>query len=439
MQDIGMHSDVFIDFLGFESYNRGIGGSMGIDRIYQLSQKFLQVRNQTYRRHFIRKTKFAERLSILIGQRGIGKTTLLIQYLLDHAKGDLFSPKILYVPSDHLALGEVSLYEIAEQFELNGGECIAFDEIHKIASWSIQLKSIYDSFPKLKILASGSSALEIHKGSHDLSRRAIVYRIPGLSFCEFLELSLNLEFPTFELEDLLENHQRYCSQIISILENSEKGKILPVFRNYLKHGFYPYWFELNDDAKFEITLEQNIHTTLEADLTSIHPNLSGVATKKIRHLLTFIAQNVPYTPNWHNLSKVLEIGDERTLKNYFTLLEDAELIMSIHKSSQKLDAMHNPAKIYLHNPNFCYAIAKGNENKGTMRETFLCNMFYRTHSISLPINGDFLIDKNVVLEVGGANKSVKQIRDEQRAYIVSDNIEIGIGNKIPLWLFGFLY
>jgi hypothetical protein len=410
-----------------------------LEKLLQLSQKFLMAKNQDYRRYFIRTTTLSERLSILIGQRGVGKTTLLVQYLLDHAGGDLFSPKILYVPSDHLTLSETSLYQIAEEFEKNGGEFIAFDEIHKVTSWSAELKSIYDSFPKLKVIASGSSALEIHKGSHDLSRRSIIYRIPGLSFREYLEMALKIQLPTFAFDDLLENHQKQCHEIMSMLEKNQAGKILPHFRKYLSFGYYPYYFELNDDAKFEITVEQNVHTTIEADLTSIYPNLSGITIKKIRHLLTFIAQNAPYTPNWLNLKKLLEIGDERTLKTYFTLLEDAELLISLYKSSEKLDSLDNPAKIYLQNTNLCYVIAKGYENIGTIRETFLLNMFYRTHHVTLPLNGDFLIDKTILLEVGGANKSAKQIRDHQRPFVVQDNIEIGIGNKIPLWLFGFMY
>ncbi len=267
-------------------------------------------------------------------------------------------------------MGETNLYAIAEHFTRNGGEFIAFDEIHKIENWSILLKSISDSFPKLKILASGSSALEIHKGSHDLSRRAIVYPILGMSFREYLEMALGIEFKAINLEEMLLNHQKYCHHVISTLETHSKEKILIIFRDYLKHGFYPYCFELREEAKFEITLEQNVHTTLESDLTSIYPHLSGASIKKVRHLLTFIAQNVPYSPNWSNLSKILEIGDERTLKNYFTLLEDAELIISLYKSSQKLGTLENPSKIYLHNTNLCHAIAKGSGNKGTMREIF---------------------------------------------------------------------
>ena len=405
--------------------------------LYELSHKFLRACKQTYRRYFIQKNRLKERLAILAGQRGMGKTTLLTQYLLGHVQGDLFSPKILYVPADHLSVESLSLYAIAEQFAQNGGEYIAFDEIHKRDDWSLMLKSIYDSFPTLKILASGSSALEIHRGSHDLSRRAILYRVAGLSFREFLEMRFHLELPAIQLNDMLENHPKYAYDLIAIIEKEEK--ILPLFQEYLEHGFYPYWFEWNDIAKFQITLEQGIHVTLEADLLAIHPHLSGTSIKKIRALLTFIAENAPYTPSWSQLSSLLEVGDERTLKNYFSLLEKADLISLLYKSSKKLSAMDTPAKIYLHNPNLCYTIARGKENIGTVRETFLFNILSQSHTVTIPMNGDFLVDDHILLEVGGKNKNRKQIWTEQEAYVVADDLEIGAGRKLPLWLFGFLY
>ena len=409
-----------------------------MDELYQLSLQFLHTRNQNYRRYFIREHSLNEKMSILVGQRGVGKTTLLIQYLLDFVKGDLTSKKILYVPSDHFSLGNQSLYTIAENFVLNGGEFIAFDEIHKVPNWSISLKSIYDSFPKLKVLASGSSALEIHRGSHDLSRRAIVYRVFGLSFREYLEMELEIELSRINMDDLLVNHQNLSVKIVSLIEKRKKQKILPLFKHYLRHGFYPYWFELKDEDKFAITLEQSIHTTLESDLIAIHPNLSGSSIKKIHALLAFIAQNVPYSPNWKDLCKLIEVGDERTLKNYFALLDDADLIKLLYSSSTKLSSIDNPAKIYLQNTNIAHTIARGKENKGNLRETFLFNMFARKHEVTLPSNGDFLIDRTILIEAGGAKKSKKQIWNESEAYVAADDIEIGINNKIPLWLFGFL-
>lgn len=408
------------------------------EAILKLSQEFLLTKNQRFRRYFIQKTKLDERFSILKGQRGIGKTTTMIQYLLDFANQDRFDPSILYVQVDHFALGNMALYEIAEQFSLMGGEFIAFDEIHKYPNWSLELKSIYDTFPKLKILASGSSALEIQKGSHDLSRRAIIYRLSGMSFREYLELAYDISLPQYTLEEILIQHLRLADFILSTL-SEKKGKVLPNFNNYLETGYYPYFYELSNKMKFRMTLEQNVHTTLESDIASIYPHLSQSSIRKIKQLLIFLCQNVPLTPNWHEMSKLLEIGDERTLKNYIKYLEDAELIHALYSSSSKLGAIEHPVKIYIKNANLMHALASDGANRGTVRETFFFDILSHFHKVTFPRNGDFLVDNKFLFEVGGHKKSFSQIRDNPSAYVAADGIEIGFGNKIPLWLFGFLY
>lgn len=409
-----------------------------LEGLIRLSQEFLQTKNQHFRRYFIQHTKLDERFSILKGPRGIGKTTTMIQYLLDFANQDRFSPSILYIQADHFALGTIALYEIAQQFSLMGGAFIAFDEIHKYPQWSLELKSIYDTFPKLKILASGSSALEIQKGSHDLSRRAITYRLSGMSFREYLELELDIVLPRYTLVEIIAQHPKLSDSILNAL-SQKTAKVLPYFKNYLVSGYYPYFHELSNEVKFKITLEQNVHTTLESDLTSIYPHLSQVSIRKIKQLLIFLSQNVPVTPNWHQLTKLLDIGDERTLKNYFKYLEDAELIHSLYSSSSKLSAIEHPAKIYVKNTNLMYALATNGANTGTIRETFFFDMLSNHHKVTFPQNGDFLVDNKFIFEVGGHKKGFSQIRDIQTAYVAADDIEIGFGSKIPLWLFGFLY
>lgn len=409
-----------------------------LEGIIRLSQEFLQTKNQRFRRYFIQNMKLDERFSILKGSRGIGKTTTMVQYLLDFANQDRLNPSILYVQADHFALGSMALYEIAEQFNLMGGQFIAFDEIHKYPQWSLELKSIYDTFPKLKILASGSSALEIQKGSHDLSRRAIVYRLAGMSFREYLELTFDIALPHYPLAELLDQHLKFSDAILNTL-SQKKGKILPSFKKYLETGYYPYFHELSNEVKFKITLEQNVHTTLEGDLASIYPHLSQSSIRKIKELLIFLAQSDPITPNWLQLKKLLDIGDERTLKNYFKYLEDAELIHSLYSSSSKLGAIEHPAKIYIKNTNLMHALVIDRANTGTLRETFFFDMLSYSHKVTFPLNGDFLVDKKFLFEVGGHKKGFGQIRDTQTAYVAADNIEMGFGNKIPLWLFGFLY
>ena len=409
-----------------------------LESLYELSREFLAEKAEQYQRYFYKQTQLSEQFSIFTGQRGVGKTTLMIQYLLDYVQQDRLSPKILYVQTDHFALGNQSLYEIAKDFCAMGGEFIAFDEIHKYRDWSKELKSITDTFRQLKIIASGSSALEIHKGTHDLSRRALFYKIPGLSFREFLELYLNLEFGCITLQELLIQHVQFADQVKQELKSVGKH-VLPFFQKYCHYGYYPYFREFNDEIKFKITLEQNLHTTLDSDLTSVYPNINQYSLGKIKKLLSYIATAVPFSPNWRNLKTVLEIGDERTLKNYFKYLEDAELIKLVYKSSNKLSATTHAEKVYLQNPNLMQAIVEKKTNQETLREIFFINMLSKCHEISVPLQGDFLVDQQWLFEVGGKNKSREQIYDQKNAYLACDNIEIGINQKIPLWLFGFLY
>ncbi|OGT46043.1 MAG: hypothetical protein A3E82_07955 [Gammaproteobacteria bacterium RIFCSPHIGHO2_12_FULL_38_11] len=408
------------------------------DELLKLSQELIALNARPFRRYFIQNNSLSHRFFILMGQRGIGKTTTLVQYLLDYTKNDRFSDKILYIPVDHFIVGDATLFDIAENFFQGGGELIAFDEIHKYENWSGELKSIYDSFPKLKIIALGSSALEIHKGTHDLSRRAIVYHLQGMSFREFLVLKNNIQLENHTLGAILKNHQVITHQIIAELDKIGK-KILREFSDYLVHGFYPYFFELNDIVLFQQTLEQNVHTTIESDLMAIYPTLTGISIRKLKQLLNFIAGSVPFTPNWSEIQSILEIGDVRTLKTYFKYLEDAGLVKSISRESSKLHKITLPEKIYIDNPNLMQAMTKEKVNPGSIREIFFINMLAAGHDLALHKQGDFVIDHRTVVEVGGKNKDFSQIKNITDAYLALDQIETGIKNKIPLWLFGFLY
>ncbi len=407
-------------------------------KIVEVSQQFLKVKHSPYKRYLIRTNKFSHRMSMILGQRGVGKTTTLIQLLLEETKGDRFDPRILYVQADHFALGSMSLYEIAEHFQMQGGKWLAIDEIHKYPNWSKELKSIYDTFVDLKLFISGSSALQIYKGSHDLIRRSTSYLMQGLSFREYLELTHGLELPSCTLEELCQNHLKIADNLIRLLEKSGL-KVIPEFNKYLKIGYYPYYFEINDADAYKITLEQNFHMTIESDLASIYPHLAGNSEKKIKQLLSFIASAVPFVPNWQKIMQILEIGDARTLKAYFSHLEDACLIASVFKASSKLAKLESSGKIYLDNTNQLFAISSKEPEKGTVRETYFLTMLTQNHEASLPMNGDFLIDDLYLFEVGGKNKTFTQVKSLPHSYLALDDMEIGVGNKIPLWLFGFLY
>ncbi len=408
------------------------------DELRELSQNFIKLKFEQYRRYFIETTSLKHRFSIILGERGIGKTTTLIQYLLDFANQDPLNETILYIQADHFLMGGKTLYEITERFYGLGGKAIAFDEIHKYPNWSIELKSIYDTFVDLKILASGSSALEIHKGSHDLTRRAIVYRMYGLSLREFIGLKYGIMLPTCSLEEIISGHTKLAFNVIHQLEG-HKLKILKLFKEYLEYGYYPYFRTFESIDEFKIILEQNLHTTLESDLIAIYPHLTGNSIKKIKQLITYIARAVPFTPNWQTIKNMIDVGDDRTLKTYFSYLQDASIIQGLESSSDKLKRIETPEKIFLANTNQLFAYCSLHPNIGTVRETFFLSSLRPVYNITTAKKTDFYVEKKYHFEIGGKNKDTKQLGSDANSYLALDDIEHGVNRRIPLWLFGFLY
>jgi predicted AAA+ superfamily ATPase len=408
------------------------------DELRRLSQHFLSYKNSIYRRYLIRSVSFSARMNIIVGPRGVGKTTTLVQALLDFVQGDRFDQRILYLQADHFLLGNSSLYEIAEQFHMYGGKWLAIDEVHRYPNWSVELKSIYDTFPDLKLLISGSSALEIHRGTHDLSRRAILYHMQGMSFREYLELIHGLSFSSYTLEEICGNHERIADVILQLLAEKEL-KVAPEFDRYIKYGYYPYYHEVGNDAAYSLTLEQTVHTTIETDLAAIYPHLTGHTLNKIKKLFIYFANSVPFIPNWNKIQEVLEIGDSRTLKSYFSHLQDAGLIRAIAKATAKFNKLESPSKVFLDNTNLLFAICSEAPETGNVRETYFLSMVSLRHEVELPTDGDFLVEGCFLFEVGGKKKTFKQIKSTQNSYLACDGMERGVGAKIPLWLFGFLY
>ncbi len=408
-----------------------------LEQIYQLSRHLLSIYRRPFVRYFFKTHNLDNRFTILLGQRGVGKSTALVQYLLSISNNEIYSKDILYVPSDHFLIRGFSLYEIAEEFVKFGGKLICFDEVHKFEGWSNELKSIFDTFPELKILASGSSILEVHKGSNDLSRRAVIYTMHGMSFREFIALQTDIELSAISLDQILSEHNIHSTNIIETLSKTG-NKILPLFKQYLEFGYFPYFVEFKDIAKFYLTLEQQIHTTLEADLLSVHPNLTGDSIRKLKKLLVAISQNVPYLVNYEKLRKIVDVADNRTIKIYLKYLEDAGIILQLRKSGKIMGSLEKVEKIFLNNTNQLYALGSST-SIGTVRETFFANIISSMGEITLPKKGDFLLNSKYLFEIGGKGKTKKQIEYHENAYLVIDNIEHGIGSKIPLWLLGFLY
>lgn len=395
------------------------------------SKKFILRNDLSYQRYFIKENKIKHRLTIIVGQRGIGKTTTIAQYMKQHE-----TLKSLYVSMDSFLVGEMSMYEIAERFEMEGGKLLCFDEIHKYQNWSQELKSIYDTFPALQIIASGSSALEINKGSHDLSRRANTLKMVGMSLREYMELTLTIELPKYSLQEILHNHENIAFEIVSKLEKIDK-KILPLFQRYCKVGYYPYSLSIQDDEIFFDMLSQNINVSISSDLLFVYPSLDGNSIKKLKLLLNIIMESVPFVPVIEKLKSSLDVGDGRTLKDYFIKLEDAGILHLLMKASGKgLRKLEKPEKIYLNNTNL---LSITTPEIGTVRETFFLNTLSALHTVTYPQKGDFLVENTYLFEIGGKNKGFTQIKEIENSFVVSDDIEVGYKNKIPLWLFGFLY
>ena len=322
---------------------------MMLDEIFELSRHLIRVLNRPYRRQFHRLRVFSSRRCLIVGQRGVGKTTAVVQYLATQYPEFTTSRACLYLPADHFIVAQMPLYDIARDFANQGGKLLCVDEIHKQIDWARSLKSICDTFPDLQIVASGSSMLQIHKGSHDLSRRMILRRVTGLSFREYLELNLKVNLPVYTPASLLEKHESHAAEVVDIL-NNKNVKVLGLFHEYVRVGFYPYFRDYQDFDLFKLALEQNVHTAIESDLAALHPNLSGSSIARIKRLLAVIASSVPFTPDLVRLRKSLDIADDRTLKTYLQHLENAGLIMTLHRSSG-LRAIEKPQKIYLGDTN----------------------------------------------------------------------------------------
>jgi len=395
--------------------------------------------HRPFRRYLMGQDPFSSRCTLLTGQRGVGKTTCLVQHLADQYPDYRTSLRCLYLPVDHFVVAQRPVYEIATDFANGGGELLCLDEVHKSLTWSRDLKSIIDSLPSLKVVASGSSMLQLHKGSHDLSRRVLVQRLEGLSFREYLAIRHEVQCDPLNLEQILTNHELEAPRIVEKLRKSHLH-VLAEFRDYLACGFYPFFLQFRDKKSFLIALEQSIHAVIESDLPATHPAMTGNSIARIKRLLSALAANVPYTPDLIKLRGLLGIADDRTLKDYLQCLQEGGLLMTISKPGKALRSMEKPDRVYLGDPNIAHALAAtGDPDLGSLRETFFCRMVSAKHSVASGGRADFQVDGEMTIEVGGKNKGQEQIVGKENAYLALDELPIGSGRRVPLWLFGFLY
>ena len=378
----------------------------------------------TFKRYMHDSFDMDDKLIGILGSRGVGKTTFILQYLKEL---DISIEKKLYFSVDHFYALNYSLYEIASEFSKIGGEILAIDEIHKYPNFASELKSIYDTFD-LKVIFSGSSAIALENSKIDLSRRAVLYKVNGLSFREFLEFETKKEFASYTLEEILSNHTQLAYGI------NERIKPFEYFSKYLQYGYYPFYKQ--NINLYGQKLNEVLNIVLESDLPLIF-KIDSSNINKLKKLLAMLCQSKPYELNISNLSK--KIGLNRaTLYSYLSYLEAGHLTKTIRQLGSGDSIFTKPEKLYLNNTNLSNSYCQ-NQEEGTNREIFFVNQVSQRDTINYSKVGDFLVDEKYIFETGGRNKSFKQIKDLDNSFVVADDIEIGFDNKIPLWLFGFLY
>ncbi len=379
-----------------------------------------------FKRYLLKKINWNNRLIAIKGARGVGKTTLLLQHIaLNHKQ----NTSVLYVSLEHQYFYENKLISLADEFYKNGGKYLMLDEVHKYPNWSREIKLIYDNYPELSVVFTSSSILDIYKGESDLSRRAVSYNLDNLSLREYIEFNSGEVFPVYTFNDIIENHSTISAEILD--------KIKPIFEfnNYVKYGTYPY-FKEGLESYYQ-KLVNTINLIIEVDINTIH-NLDYQLIYKAKHLLYAIASSVPFTPNISKLSERISIS-RPTLLKALKYLQQALLIILANKHKKGISILSKPDKIYLNNTNLIYALAKDNADIGNIRETFFINQLLNSNKIDISEIGDFIVNDKYIFEIGGKNKKQSQIKDAKNAFIVKDNIELGVNNVIPLWLFGFLY
>lgn len=394
------------------------------DYLYTVSNRRVSQIDLSYKRPIYYQINWDNRLIGIKGPKGVGKSTLLLQHIKE-TFSDL--SKILYVSLDNMWFASNSLIDLVEYHYTHGGTHIFLDEIHKYKHWQDAIKNIYDDYPDLHIVYTGSSILKLKAGDGDLSRRMRSYEMTGLSFREYMAFEGKLQYRVLSLEDILNNHVTIASEIVS------KVKILPAFESYLKEGYYPFYKEEGDGYLSRV--QEVITQTIDMDIPAVEDVEYGTL-QKLKKLLMILAVQLPFIPRMNELYHELETNREQGLK-LLSLLEDAKLISMLKTPVKALKHLSAPDKLYLDNPNMIYALSD-KVDIGTVRETFFNNQLSVNNKVSLPEKGDFKVDDKYLFEVGGRKKSFEQIKDVPDSFLAIDSIEIGNGNRIPLWLFGFL-
>lgn len=389
-----------------------------MDRLYENFNKLLKLTNMDFVRYKYSEINWNSHMLGLVGPRGVGKTTMFLQ----HIKQNLELKDTLYVSADNMYFADNSLVDLADRFNKLGGKHLFIDEIHKYPNWSRELKQIFDSYPDMQVFFTGSSILDIYKGSSDLSRRAPIYDMQGLSFREYLGMFHKIHVPRYTLDEILQHK----------VEIQGMPHPLPLFMEYLRHGYYPF----SKDVTFDLELEQVINQTMENDIPQ-YANMNISTGRKLKQLLAIVSKSVPFKPVMQKLADIIGVS-RNYLGDYLLYMERAGMISQVRDDTGGIRGLGKVEKIYLDNTNLIYALGRENSNTGNIRETFFYNQMRVEQEVITSRISDFQIGEKI-FEIGGKNKGQRQIADAQEGYVVKDDIETGYGNVIPLWNFGMNY
>lgn len=390
-----------------------------MELLKQLSDSAVKSTDTRFLRYMYHLIPWENRMTAIVGPRGVGKTTLLLQYIKLH----LSTKDALYVSAESIYFANHTLFDTAMRFSQYGGRHLFIDEVHKYKGWATELKMIYDNLPSLQVVFTGSSVLDIYKGTADLSRRVLVYQMQGLSFREFLNMRFGTDVPAYSLQQIVDHEVVLPQQI---------EHPLALFDEYIHHGYYPFF----NDYGYEMRLGQIVSMTLETDIPQ-YANYSIAVSTKLKELMQVIADSVPFKPNMSTIATAVKV-DRNKLPDYFDLMGRAGLISLLREPTKGVRVIGKVEKVYLDNTNLAFALTTSEPDKGNLRETFFFNQMRVNHSVFNSPVSDFLIDGRT-FEIGGRNKGQKQIAEAEDGYVVKDGIETGFGNVVPLWCFGMNY
>ena len=395
-------------------------------RLYETSRRLIRGTSLTFRRYLFSRINWKNRLICLKGAKGTGKTTLLLQHIKEAFGED--DERVLFVSLDNIWFAAHDVMDLVDWHWKHGGTHVFLDEVHHLPLWQTIIKNLYDSYPTLNIVYTGSSLLQLEAHAGDLSRRRVPYELHGLSFREYLQFEGILERSPLSLAELLADHRKLSADICSSV------RVLEHFARYLRHGHYPFYKE--GVPEFGVRLAEIVNQVLEIDYPTIE-DVSVATIVKAKKMLQILAESVPQTPRMAQLYRELETDRNQGLK-ILKALARARLLGLLSSEKVSLKDMSKPDKILLQNTCLMYALG-AEMNVGCRRETFFLNQLSAEHDVTYPAQGDFLVDGTWLIEVGGAGKGFDQIRDIPNSFVAADDVEVGYGNKIPLWLFGFLY